>query len=62
MDTKEFLKKIGIIIREKRKTKNLSLEAVAFDNNIAYGTLSKLELGKINNITIGTIERERRRF
>ncbi|MFT5704018.1 MAG: transcriptional regulator with XRE-family HTH domain [Rickettsiales bacterium] len=55
MDTKEFLTKIGVAVREKRKAKKLSLEAVAHDNDIAYGTLSKLELGKINNITISTL-------
>ncbi|MGK0447580.1 MAG: transcriptional regulator with XRE-family HTH domain [Polaribacter sp.] len=55
MDTKEFLTKIGLAVRKKRKAKKLSLEAVAYDNNIAYATLSRLELGKINNITISTL-------
>ncbi len=55
MDTKEFLTKIGVAVREKRKAKSLSLEAVAHDNNIAYTTLSRIELGKVNNITISTL-------
>lgn len=55
MDTQEFIRKIGVVIREKRKGKGLSLEAVSHDNNIAYATLSKLELGKLNNVTVSTL-------
>jgi len=53
MLTKEkFIKKLGLIIRETRQSKGLSMEELAHNSNIAYSTLSCLERGTVGNFQI----------
>lgn len=52
MNKKEFIKKLGQIIRETRKNKNLSIEELAYKSKIAYSTLSSLELGKTSDLKV----------
>ena len=48
----EFIKKLGLIIREVRQNKGLSMEELAHNSNIAYSTLSCLERGTVGNFQI----------
>ena len=48
MEKEEFVKKVGLGIRNLREEKNLSLEQLAFDAGIEYSQLSRIEKGKIN--------------
>jgi len=48
LNKEEFVKKIGAKIREARIDKNMTIEELAFDCEIEYVQLSRIELGKIN--------------
>ena len=52
MDKEKFIKKLGLIIREARKSKGLSIEELAFNSKIAYSTLSCLERGTAGNLQV----------
>ena len=52
MNSQDYLKRIGSAVRKARKTKGLSLESMAFDNDISYSTLSRLERGELENLTV----------
>ncbi|MFT7098740.1 MAG: transcriptional regulator with XRE-family HTH domain [Rickettsiales bacterium] len=52
LEKEEFIKKLGSIIREVRKSKGLSMEELAHNSNIAYSTLSCLERGTVGNFQI----------
>ena len=45
MEKEEFIKKLGIIIREHRKKKGVSIDELAFKSDVAYTTVSCLERG-----------------
>ena len=46
----EFVKKLGLIVREARKAKGFSIEDLADKSKIAYSTLSCLERGIVGDI------------
>ena len=48
MKKEEFVKRIGLGIRNLREEKSLSLEQLAFNAGIEYSQLSRIENGKIN--------------
>jgi transcriptional regulator with XRE-family HTH domain len=48
INKEEFVKKIGARIREVRIEKKMTIEELAFDAEIEYVQLSRIELGKIN--------------
>jgi transcriptional regulator with XRE-family HTH domain len=50
MKKAEFIKKLGLIVREARKAKELSIEELADKSKIAYSTLSCLERGIVGDI------------
>jgi transcriptional regulator with XRE-family HTH domain len=52
MNSQDYLKRIGSVVRKARKEKGLSLESMAFDNDISYSTLSRLERGELENLTV----------
>lgn len=52
MKKEEFMKKLGLIIREARKSKDLSIEDLAFKSKIAYSTLSCLERGIAGDLKV----------
>ena len=52
MTSQDYLKRIGSAVRRARKARNLSLETMAFDNEISYSTLSRLERGELENLTV----------
>lgn len=52
MTSQDYLKRIGLAVRKARKARNLSLETMAFDNEISYSTLSRLERGELENLTV----------
>jgi len=43
MKKKDFIKKLGLIVRNARKNKGFSIEELADKSQIAYSTLSDLE-------------------
>ncbi|MFT5703250.1 MAG: transcriptional regulator with XRE-family HTH domain [Rickettsiales bacterium] len=45
MEKEEFVKKLGIIVREHRKKKGISIDELAFKTNVTYTTVSCLERG-----------------
>ena len=48
VEKEEFIRKLGLNIRDEREKKGLSLEALAFKAGIDYSQLSRIENGKIN--------------
>ncbi|HPH86804.1 MAG TPA: helix-turn-helix transcriptional regulator [Ferruginibacter sp.] len=48
LEKEEFIRKLGLNIRDEREKKGLSLEALAFKAGIDYSQLSRIENGKIN--------------
>ncbi len=52
MTSQAYLKRIGSAVRKARKERGLSLESMAFDNEISYSTLSRLERGELENLTV----------
>lgn len=52
---KEFLKRLGMRIREIRKSKGLSMENLAHKANLEYSQISRIELGA-NNATICSLK------
>ena len=48
----EFIKKLGLTIRDARKRKGLSIEELAHNSNVAYSTLSCLERGTVGNLQV----------
>ena len=55
MSSQDYLKRIGSAIRKVRKEKGLSLESMAFDNEVSYSTLSRLERGELDNLTVSIL-------
>lgn len=45
MEKEAFIKKLGLIVREARKKKGISIEELALSSNVAYSTVSCLERG-----------------
>jgi transcriptional regulator with XRE-family HTH domain len=45
MNKEEFIKKLGIVVREHRKKKGISIDELAFKSDVAYTTVSCLERG-----------------
>ncbi len=52
LNKEDFIKKLGLIIREARKSKALSIEELAHNCDIAYSTLSCLERGVVGNLQV----------
>ena len=48
MEKDEFVKKVGVRIRNKREEKKLTLETLASQAGIDYSQLSRIENGRIN--------------
>ncbi len=44
----KLLKKIGKKIREKRLEKDISIETFAYESDIAYTQVAKMERGEVN--------------
>ena len=52
LNKKDFIIKLGSIIRQARQDKGLSIEELAHSCDIAYSTLSCLERGKVGNLQV----------
>lgn len=46
MEKEEYQIKVGSLIREARKERNMSIEELAFDTGISFNTISLMERGK----------------
>ena len=55
MEKDNFIKSLGLIIREARKKKGISIEELGFRSNITYGTISCLERGKANDLKVSNL-------
>jgi transcriptional regulator with XRE-family HTH domain len=55
MDKKEFLRRVGAVIRQVRKKRNLTLEDVSKKTGVSYVTLSRLENSNQNDIRMFTL-------
>ena len=54
MKKEDFVKRMGLGIRNLREEKSLSLEQLAFNAGIEYSQLSRIENGKINTSIYST--------
>jgi len=52
MEKEDFIKKLGLIVREARKKKGISIEELAFNSNVAYSTVSCLERGVAKDLKV----------
>ncbi len=52
LNKEDFINKLGLIIREARQNKGLSIEELANSCDIAYSTLSCLERGAVGNLQV----------
>jgi transcriptional regulator with XRE-family HTH domain len=52
MEKENFIKNLGLIVREARKRKSMSIEELALNANVAYSTVSCLERGLAKDLKV----------